>query len=210
LPGYAGVGYIRIEMVIKGIDLLEKLYYNKQLTFAYLTCERLYPNYVHFSRKFEFGDEVILRSAIDFIYNSLLIPISPNQKDVEWHLNQVELNTPNTEDFSTILVSSALDSCTAILEALDFILDKETSRLRSISSFATDTVDMFIQYRDDLDFNSDPQFDQKIFNDPLMQREINAQEGIISYLREIDILEPMDITNLLSFQNNDDKSNIDL
>src|SRR6185312_16150426 len=110
--------------------------------------------------------------------------------------------TPDTEDFSTIFVSSALDSCTAIMGTLKFVLDKETSRLHSISSFAADTVDMFIQYRDDLDFNNDPQFDQKIFADPLMQREINIQEGVISYLSKIDALEPMDIRNLASFQDN--------
>jgi uncharacterized protein YjaG (DUF416 family) len=59
-------------MAIEEITLLEKLDYNKQLTFAYLTCERLYPNYVFFSDNFDFGDKQILREAIDLIYNSVL------------------------------------------------------------------------------------------------------------------------------------------
>jgi uncharacterized protein YjaG (DUF416 family) len=60
-------------MGIENISDLEKLDYSKQLVFAYLTCERLYPNYVYFSNNFHFGDKKILRSAIDFIANALLI-----------------------------------------------------------------------------------------------------------------------------------------
>jgi len=197
-------------MAINNLDLLEKFDYKKQLAFAYLTCERLYPNYVYFSNNFEFGSKFILRSAIDFIHSSLLMNIAPNQSEIESNLKKVDLNTPDTEDFSSIFVSSALDSCTAILETLGFMLDKNSARLYDISSFATDTVDMYIEIRDNLDFNTDAQFDQKIFDDPLMRREIKVQEGIISYLNEIDTLESYDLNNLLSLQNNNNKSNIDL
>jgi uncharacterized protein YjaG (DUF416 family) len=36
-------------MTIKEIDKLKDLDFEKQVTFTYLTCERLYPNYVYFS-----------------------------------------------------------------------------------------------------------------------------------------------------------------
>ncbi len=197
-------------MAVNNLNLLENFDYRKQLAFAYFTCERLYPNYVHFSRNFEFGDEIILRAAIDLIYGALLTTTSPSQDDIKSYSSKVESNTPNTEDFDTIFVSSALDSCTAILETLDFILDNKVSRLYDISSFAIDTVDMYVSVRDNLDFNNDSLFNQKIFDDPLMQREYKVQEGIISYLSKIGVLELKDINNLLSLQNNDNKSNIDL
>jgi hypothetical protein len=90
------------------------------------------------------------------------------------------------------------------------MLDKKASRLNDISSFATDTVDMFIQDRDNLDFNTDPQLEQKILNDPLMQKELSIQNGIITYLTKIDNIGQLYINNLLGLQYNNDKSNIDL
>jgi len=82
-------------MAIEEIKLLEKLDYNKQLTFAYLTCERLYPNYVFFSENFNFGDRQKLREAIDLIYNCLLVPDFGNTKQIEFYLNAVDINTPH-------------------------------------------------------------------------------------------------------------------
>ena len=196
-------------MAIEEIKLLEKLDYNKQLTFAYLTCERLYPNYVFFSENFDFGDKQILIEAIDLIFKSLLVDFV-DVKQIELFLKAVDINTPYPHEFETIFASSALDSCSSILETLNFMLDKNVSRLTDIATFATDTVDMFVGYRDGLDYNTDPLFDDKIFNDPLMQRELSIQKGIISYLAKTDNLEGLDINNLLSLQYNDSKSNIDV
>lgn len=197
-------------MTVENIQVLKEMDYHKQLVFSYLTCERLYPNYVFFSDNFEFGNKNVLREAINFIFNTLLIDDPQKVNEINSYLESIDINTPFPHNFNTILASSALDSCTSILETLDFMLDKKASRLDDISSFAIDTVDMYIQDRDGLDFNTDPLFDHKIFSDPLMQRELGIQKGIISYLDKIDKLEMLDINNLLDIQHNDDKSNIDL
>jgi uncharacterized protein YjaG (DUF416 family) len=196
-------------MAVDNIQDLKKLDYSKQVVFAYLTCERLYPNYAYFSDNFNFGDKKVLRRAIDFIANTLTTDFSSQEK-LESFLNEIDTNTPFPHNFNTILASSALDACCAVLETLTFILDKKASRMDVISTAATDTVDMFIQDRDDLDFNTDIQFEQKILSDVLMQRELRVQKGIIQYLNEISTLEDLDIKNLLSLQQNDQKSNIDL
>lgn len=197
-------------MAIDNINELGKLNYNKQLVFAYLTCERLYPNYTFFSDNYCFGDKRVFRNAIDFILSISLLPDFSDDDKIKSYLNIIDLNTPFPHDFETILASSALDSCSTLLETLSFILDRNTSRLVNISSFATDTVDMYIADRDKLDFNTDPDFDRKIFNDSLMQREHSIQNGIISYLNKIEKLELQDINNLLSLQFNNNRSNIDL
>jgi uncharacterized protein YjaG (DUF416 family) len=197
-------------MAIEEIKLLEKLDYRKQLTFAYLTCERLYPNYVFFSEKFSFGNSQVLRAAIDLISDFLLTLDFATVNEIEFHLNEIDINTPFPHNFETILASSALDACTAISETLDFMIDKSVSRLKDISTFATDTVDMYVQESGRLDYNVDPLFEDKILSDPLMQRELSIQKGIISYLIKIDALEAADIGNLLSLQYNDNKSNLDL
>jgi uncharacterized protein YjaG (DUF416 family) len=197
-------------MPIDNIEVLKKLDLNKQLVFSYLTCERLYPNYVYFSDNYKFGNKKALREAINFIYNNLLINNLFNNSDIHRHLKAVNSNIPRPENFNTILASSALDACTTVLETLDFILDKKSIRLNDVSTFATDTVDMYIQEKYNLDFNTDQEFEQKIINHPLMQKELAVQKGIISYLAQINKLEISDIDNLLKLQANGNKSNIGL
>jgi len=201
-------------MLIENIALLEKLDYTKQLAFAYLTCERLYPNYIYFSKNFNFGDKATLREAINFIHRALLrSELSTDflsEQEISTLLHNVDLNTPFPHNFATITASSALDACAVISETLEFLLDKNESRLNAISTCATDTVDMFVQERDDLDFNTDAGFEKKIFNDELMQREIHIQKGIIEYLSKIGRLELLDVNNLIELQHNNGRSNIDL
>lgn len=47
---------------------------------------------------------------------------------------------------------------------------------------------------------SGPDFEEKIINDPLMQQEMFVQNGIISYLANIDQLTSADIDTLLQLQ----------
>src|SRR6202000_337984 len=100
--------------------------------------ERLYPNYVYFSKHFHFGEPAALRIFIDFIYEILLSnPYNPDQ--IQQYLAELEPNFPAPENFDTILASSSLDACSAILETLNFIADKKFQRILDISTFATDT-----------------------------------------------------------------------
>lgn len=90
------------------------------------------------------------------------------------------------------------------------MFDKNPARLKNISTFATDTVDMYVSTIENLDFNTDKLFEQKVFNHPLMQKEINIQKSIISYLFGIKKLNQIDIRNLLELQQNNGKSNINV
>lgn len=187
------------------LSKLEQLDYKAQLTFAYLTCKRLYPNYVYFSKNYNFGNTAPLNNSLIYICDVLLD--SENENYVREHFSLIETNTPSPEKFHTVLASSALDACTAIMETLEFIIDKKFRRILDISTFATDSVDMYIQERDDLDYNL-PTFEQKIQDDPLMQKEISIQKGIINYLIKIKSIQREDITTLLSLQG--DNGNLDL
>ena len=153
------------------IDTLKKLGFKKQLIFAYLTCERLYRNYLYFSEHFGFGNPTQLRQAIDFLRENL-ISQNFNRKQTESLITSIDEITPLPQDYDTILASSAMDACGVVYESLNFLLDAIPSRLSDISTFATDTVDMFIQEEDHLDFNTDKLFFEKIQNHPLMQREV--------------------------------------
>lgn len=188
-------------MALKEINKLKELNFTKQLTFAYLTCERLCPNYLFFSENYKFGDTDKLREAIDFIYYNLFTKNLDKAK-VYTLIKSIDNLIPEPADYDTVLASSALDACGAILETLNFLVDHLTARLDNISTMATDTIDMYIQEKDNLDYNNDENFQQKIDDHPLMIKEISIQKGIISYLSRIDNIQISDITTLVHLQEN--------
>jgi uncharacterized protein YjaG (DUF416 family) len=195
--------------MIQEINKLKDLDFQKQAVFAYLTCERLYPNYVFFSENFNFGDPGILRSAVDYL-NDNLFTIAAKRSEIDSLLNELNKNTPDTEDFTTHLVSSALDACTTIQDSLEFLIDKKFSRIIQISTNAIDTVDMYIQEIEGLDYNSDKDFQNKINNHPLMKKEIDIQIGIIRFLCKSKTLNFEDIITLLLLQDNNKRGSLNL
>lgn len=192
-------------MSIEQINQLQKLDFTKQLTFAYLTCERLYPNYVYFSENFHFGDSSVIRKAIDFLYNSIF-EYHFNKKNIEVLIKRIDDVTPDTEDFSTIYVSSALDACTSVRDSLDFLIDKDFSRITYISSYAYDTVDMYVREIENINLSEN--FEQRVAMHPLMKKEILTQQGIVTFLTQSGNIDAGDIDTLLHLQKNEGKSNI--
>lgn len=195
-------------MAIAEINKLKDLDFTKQLAFAYLTCERLYPNYVYFSDNYNFGTPIILREAIDFLYQNIFEK-NPDKAKINSLVKKIEKNTPDTEDFTTIFVSSALDACTCILDSLDFLIDKDFSRIKSISTYATDTVDMYIREIENIEA-SDKNFIQKVNEHLLMYKEISIQQGIIAFLNKSKSIDFEDIQTLLHLQENNIKGSLDL
>lgn len=196
-------------MAIEELNKLKDLNFKKQAAFAYLICERLYPNYVYFSDNYNFGNPKVLREAIDYLYLNLF-ESNLDKNKINSLIKKVNKNTPEPGEFDTGLASSALDACTSIYESLNFLIDKKFSRIKDTSTFATDTVHMYIQDIDKLDFNQDKNFQQKIKNHPLMKKEIAMQSGIISFLNNTKVFDFGDLQTLLRLQENNKKSNLDL
>lgn len=195
-------------MYIKNLGELKALAYEKQLTFAYLACERLYPNYVHFSNHHVFGDPIALKEAIAFIRSAILAK-TLNHTQRERLLHAVNEHTPLPEDFDSILASSALDATSVIFHTLDFMGDQHSSSLEDISNAATDSIHMFLQSKLSLDYLS-PDFENIIMQHPLMIQEVHIQEGVITYLSKIDKIEEEDLETLLAMQDQEGKGNLGL
>lgn len=171
--------------------LLKPLSFQKKLIFGALICEKLYPNYEYFSRNNSWGDITILQNAISIIYQNVFRNDLYSESEIQNLIDEVENITPNTENFKGILVSFALDACTSVLSTLNFIIDGETENIIDVATYARDTVDMYIQERDNLDVN-DKMLDMKIEQDIFMQREMQRQYVIIKLL-----LEKIEITDTL-------------
>jgi len=196
-------------MPIEELNKLQTLDIAKQVVFAYLTCERLFNNYAYFSNNFDFGEPSALREAIDFLYLNIFEK-NPDKNKINLLIKEVEKNTPDTEDFNTIFVSSALDACSALYHSLLFLIDKDFANISYISTAATDSVDMYIQEIDGLDFNADKNFQQKIDNHSLMRKEVAIQQGIINFLCNSRTFDYGDVQVLLDLQENNKKSNLNL
>ena len=154
--------------------------------FAVLTCEMLYPNYVDFTQRTGWGNSKLLSDAISLIHihliNSDLISIS----EIEDMMARIDLTTPDTEDFSDITTSFALEACTSIYSTLQFLLDENMGHLVEVVSFALDTIDSFIQEKEGMN-SIDPSRDIQIENDDFMLREKKRQRELIAQLSKMNL-----------------------
>jgi len=190
-------------------EQIKALNLNSQLIMAYLTCERLYPNYVYFANTFSFGDPDILKKAIKYIYENLFAKNLDN-RFIKTLISVVDTNTPKPGDFETILASSALDAGVAVMETLECMVSKDRDRICMISTTAIESVYMYIQDTENLNYKYDEDFDNKMYNHPLMEAEIKIQQGIIDYLNNRKEINYEDIDLLLQLQDIDRKGNLKL
>ncbi|TSJ40643.1 DUF416 family protein [Mucilaginibacter corticis] len=156
----------------------------KKIAFAALTSEKLYPNYVFFQKNTGWGNAGILESALVVIYQSMLNRNKIDKEIIKDSIFAVDSITPDTEDFPGLLTSFALDSCTSIYNTLNYLLDNNIEHIIDVAIYARDTVDMFVQEKEDLEY-SDPYFELKIVNDQFMVRETNRQMMLLKRLRNI-------------------------
>lgn len=150
------------------------------VAYAAACCERLLPNYRFFSDKVGWGDFGTLRLALDTIWALVEghpIPSSHLRELV----NLCDTTVPDTEDFGTLWASHALDASSAVCETLELCLDGNLDHVTNVMTSARDTVDMFIQERDDMDYD-DPAFEESISNDELMIRELRNQHDDLRVL----------------------------
>ena len=159
---------------------LDQLPRAHRVAFAAACCERLLPNYAAFAHEVQWGEPDTLRGAVDHIW-SVLAGSHLDRAEIERLIEQCDSVIPDTEDFDTISVSSALDAGAAVVGTLRSLLDGDTRHIVEVASYCRDTVHMYIQDRDDLD-DKDSSFDMKIERDPLMRRELARQSAVLSEL----------------------------
>lgn len=152
-----------------------------RLLFAAITCVHLYPNYENFVRAFGWGSPQVIQHAIEEIFLVLKEDRPDSARQLQDLIDAVDLVIPDTEDFSDIACSQALDAGVAVLSTLEYIKARDLESVVNVAICARDTVDMFIQVRDDFNSN-DPSCESRIESDYLMLREKARQELLIRQL----------------------------
>ncbi|MEX0290736.1 MAG: DUF416 family protein [Flavobacteriaceae bacterium] len=173
---------------LKLAAVLEELSPRSKLLFAYWISKRLFHNYAYFNQQTFFGDIDTMLDAFNLIEKHLKHGYLDND-EINVAIENVEKNTPDTNNFETIIVSFALDACNALTECLRYILDKDSQHVVDVGIFARDTIDMFIQEINDMDY-TDPNFELSIQNDKHMREEMASQDDVLKRLKnEEDILQ---------------------
>lgn len=97
--------------------------------------------------------------------------------------------TPDTEqNFKSLLTSAALDAANSVAETLDYVQDESIDHIVWVSSFARDTIDLFVQYgKPDC---SGKNLEEQIAHHPLMIAELQKQQAAIGALESIHDLTP--------------------
>jgi len=122
----------------------ETLSYHKQINLAIAICKRLFFDYQEFCDRNNFCNSDLFLDTIKFIEEFKNLKV--DEKLLNEKINQIQIITPDTEDF--VDASYALNSCVAVCETLDFLIDNKSEHIYVIGTCLTDTV-CFKIYEDD-------------------------------------------------------------
>ncbi len=167
------------------LEMLSELQVHQQLAFGAACCERMLPNYEAFMQEVGWGDINPLRRALDAVWEACE-ERHPSNRELRDLLSQCEKCAPNSEDITSLYVSSAQDAAFAICALLDFLLNGDLNRIVSVPQMSTDSVDLIVQERENMD-PRDPLREWNILNHPLMQQELVRQRRDIAEASTIKI-----------------------
>lgn len=189
---------------------IESLPDKMRVAFGLSCCERMLPNYVAFKRDVKWGNEQPLRKALDELWEH--IEGKKTSKSTVEHLQKdCEKVTPDADDFSVLLTGPAQEACFAVCCVLDYAMQKNPERIAQVSSFAVDTLDLYVQELESGFLNTpwlvpnSLEREERIRLHPLMQRELARQDADLALLAT-----NPDIGWLKSQWRTPAKSNIDL
>lgn len=154
-----------------------------RLAFALACTERLLPNYQAFTAQVGWGQPQTLRRALDLAWQVLVGAWSPTEKELASLEQDVISCEPETEDFDTVLVSSALDAACCAGHVLALVRSGEPDEMVAVASLARDTVDMYVQEAESMPPQA-PDLEERIRLHPLMQAELQHQADLLSELSE--------------------------
>lgn len=123
---------------------IERMPTKAALAFGLSCAERMFPNYLGFTKVNEWGNPEAIRSALDLGWSSLMDLGVVDQEAIQAMRGSCEAAAPDTEKFSE-LASAALDSAGAAVLILDFLLESDRQRIVEVASLSLETIDMHLR-----------------------------------------------------------------
>lgn len=157
-----------------------------RILFSVLACEKLYPLYVAFEERYNWGCSKVISNAISLSYEFLIDNHVIGAAVIKDIIEKIDLVTPDMEDFGSPLGSFALNSATSIYSTLQYLLDGNINHITDVVSYALDTVDLFIQEKENMS-SLDPSRNIQIEHDDFTLREHQRQRDLITRLSKMNL-----------------------
>lgn len=147
----------------------------KQLAFALLVLERMFPYLNAFSRDTRFDNSCYLR-AKDAAWNAL------RKRPVDEVLARACIrNAPDTEQFPHELTSYALNAALGIGEIAEFTFDNQLDHLAVLLTLVRDSVDLYLSSLDPSVLSPAEQ-NSTLDDHFVMKQELDKEENDIKFL----------------------------
>ena len=167
-----------IEWLVQLPDLLTDFVRWKRILFLVSCCERQFGNYFRFNQETGWGNPKALCDGLKGLWH---YSNDVGIVNLEKLRSAIEAVTPNTEDFTSIYTSAALDAATALLESLDYCLDNEIDHCVQVACLCRDSVYMFVQLHEKYNYSDADEV--RIYAHPLVAKELRAQQSDIERIR---------------------------
>ncbi|MCK8132617.1 YjaG family protein [Pseudoalteromonas sp. 2CM28B] len=160
---------------------IRELNYLQKAVLASALIERMLPNYGLFSEATSFGDEALLRSALNVCWEKILLPKS--KIDLEKQVEKIEPNVPELADFDMFGTYPAIDAATSLLSLMHGLMGQDEQEFISVSKISQATVARFIEYQ--MTVEGEVADNKAVREHPLMQYEIEVLSELIDFVENM-------------------------
>lgn len=185
---------------------IRELNYLQKAVLGAAIIERMLPNYSLFSEATGFGDEQVLRNALNLIWEKILLPKS--KISLEKLVEKVEPNVPELSDFDMFGTYPAIDVATALLGMLQGLMTKDEHEFVSVAKISQATVAKYIEFMlmaEDISPTND-----LVREHPQMQYEIEILAELIEHVENMGRISSESVKSLKALALADGQTNIGL
>ena len=202
------VGLVGHQIMTKANNFqrIRELNYLQQAVLAAALIERMLPNYGLFSEATGFGDEAILRSALNLCWEKILLPKS--KISLEKQIEKIEPNVPELADFDMFGTYPAIDAATSLLSLMHGLMAQDDKEFVSVSKISQATVARFIEYQ--MTVEGEIADNTAVREHPLMQYEIEVLAELIDFVESMGRITSESVKALKKFAVVDGQTNIGL
>lgn len=145
---------------------IERLPDSRGIDFALDICKRLLSEYEYFQKKHNWGNSQLLGQGIEFIETNRK---QFHKKEADRLIAEIDAVVPDSDDFDDWDGSYAQNASIAVLETLQFLVDRDITHIKTVSTMMIDTVDFKIA-----EINEDIP-DEEVWRHPMMMNEMKRQ-----------------------------------
>lgn len=131
------------------------------------------------------GDPPLLEQALNEIWQ-FLAETPLHEERVHALIAAIDQVTPDTEDYTSLFVGSALNATSAVVYTLESCLTTDPEKTALVGRVAVETIDAYLDMVNDPEVDvhqADPAFDQWLEQAPPMVAEVLYQQTTLAHLQ---------------------------